>query len=112
VVTISTHVEAEARARFGVAYRVAKTADDRLALATSTALATEGVASIALHPGLVRTEGVMQFAEHLDLTDSQSRQGVGRVVAALAGDPEVMSLTGRALAVADLAERYGVDATT
>jgi NAD(P)-dependent dehydrogenase (short-subunit alcohol dehydrogenase family) len=112
VVTISTHVEAEARAGFGVAYRVAKTADDRLALATSTALATEGVASIALHPGLVRTEGVMQFAEHLDLTDSQSRQGVGRVVAALAGDPEVMSLTGRALAVADLAERYGVDATT
>jgi dehydrogenase/reductase SDR family member 1 len=112
VVTISTHVEAEARAGFGVAYRVAKTADDRLALATSTALATDGVASIALHPGLVRPEGVMQFAEHLDLTDSQSRQGVGRVVAALAGDPEVMSLTGRALAVADLAERYGVDATT
>jgi dehydrogenase/reductase SDR family protein 1 len=112
VVTISTHVEAEARARFGVAYRVAKTADDRLALATSTALATDGVASIALHPGLVRPEGVMQFAEHLDLTDSQSRQGVGRVVAALAGDPEVMSLTGRALAVADLAQRYGVDATT
>ena len=30
----------------------------------------------------------------------------------LAGDVEVMSLTGRALAVADVAERYGVDATT
>jgi hypothetical protein len=44
-------VQAEARAGFGVAFRVAKTADDRLALATSTALATDGVASIALHPG-------------------------------------------------------------
>ena len=70
------------------------------------------MASVALHPGLVRTEGVMQFAEHLELTGSQSPEGVGRVVAALAGDVEVMSLTGRALAVADLAERYGVDAST
>ena len=112
VVTISAHVDTEVMAGYGVAYSVAKAADDRLALATSTALATDGVASVALHPGLVRTEGVMQFAEHLDLTDSQSPEGVGRVVAALAGDVEVMSLTGRALAVADLARRYGVDATT
>ncbi len=112
VVTISAHVDAEATAGYGVAYSVAKAADDRLALATSTALATDGVASVVLHPGLVRTEGVMQFAEHLELTGSQSPAGVGRVVAALAADPAVMSLTGRALAVADLAERYGVDATT
>lgn len=54
----------------------------------------------------------MQLAEHLGLTDSQSPEGVGRVVAALAEDVEMMSLTGRTLAVADLAERYGVDATT
>jgi NAD(P)-dependent dehydrogenase (short-subunit alcohol dehydrogenase family) len=108
VVTISAHVDAEATA----GYSVAKAADDRLALATSTALATDGVASVALHPGLVRTEGVMQFAEHLDLTDSQSPEGVGRAVAALAADREVMSLTGQALVVADLAKRYGVDATT
>ena len=54
----------------------------------------------------------MRFAEQLDLTGSQSPEGVGRVVAALAADPAVMSLTGRALALADLAERYGVDATT
>jgi dehydrogenase/reductase SDR family protein 1 len=55
---------------------------------------------------------VMQFAEHLDLTGSQSPEGVGRVVAALAADPEVMSLTGREFPVADLAERYGLDVTT
>jgi dehydrogenase/reductase SDR family protein 1 len=112
VVTISAHVDTKATAGYGVAYSVAKAADDRLALATSTALATDGVASVALHPGLVRTEGAMQFAERLDLTDSQSPEGVGRVIAALAGDVKVMSLTGRALAVADLAKRYGVDATT
>jgi hypothetical protein len=67
---------------------------------------------LALHPGLVRTGGVMQFAEHLDLTDSHSPEGVGRVIAALADDPETMSLTGRALTEADFAERYHVDATT
>jgi NAD(P)-dependent dehydrogenase (short-subunit alcohol dehydrogenase family) len=91
---------------------MAKTADNRLASATSTVLARDGVASVALHPGLVRTEGVMQFAEHLDLTDSQSPEGVGRAVAALAADREVMSLTGQALVVADLDKSYGVDATT
>jgi NAD(P)-dependent dehydrogenase (short-subunit alcohol dehydrogenase family) len=95
--------------RYGVAYSVAKAASDRLALAVSTALSADGVASVALYPGLVRTEGVLQFAEHLDLAGSQSPEGVGRVVAGLAVDQDVMSLTGRALTVADLALRYGVD---
>jgi NAD(P)-dependent dehydrogenase (short-subunit alcohol dehydrogenase family) len=71
VVTVSAHVDAEAAAGYGVAYSVAKAADDRLVLAISTALATDGVASVALPPGLVRTEGVVQFAEHLELTDSR-----------------------------------------
>jgi dehydrogenase/reductase SDR family protein 1 len=109
VVTVSMEVGARHEAQYGVAYSVAKAASDRLALATSTALAAAGVASVALHPGLVRTEGVMQFAEHLDLTGSQSPEGVGRVVAALAADPGMMSLTGSAASVADLAQRYGVD---
>ena len=112
VVTISVPVGAGNQPGYGIAYSVAKTADDRLALATSTALAPDGVASVAVHPGVVRTEGVMQFAEHLDLTDSQSPEGIGRAVAALAADRQVMSLTGQALVVADLAKRYGVDATT
>lgn len=111
VVTVSVPVGAAHEAGYGVAYSVAKTADNRLALETATALSPEGVASVAVHPGLVRTEGVLQFAEHLDLTGAQSPEGVGRVVAALAADPEVLSLTGRALVVADLAERYGVDPT-
>lgn len=112
VVTVSVPVGAAHEAGYGVAYSVAKTADNRLALETSAALAPDGVASVALHPGLVRTEGVMQFAEHLDLTGSQSPEGVGRVVAALAGDPDVLALSGRALTVADLARRYGADPTT
>jgi NAD(P)-dependent dehydrogenase (short-subunit alcohol dehydrogenase family) len=57
----------------------------------------------------VRTEGVLQFAAQLDLTGSQSPEGVGRAIAALADDPERLTLTGRALAVEALAARYGVD---
>ncbi len=67
--------------------------------------------SVAVYPGLVRSEGVMQFAEHFDLAASQSPQGVGRVIAALASDPQVMSLTGRAHHIGDLADRYHVNAT-
>jgi NAD(P)-dependent dehydrogenase (short-subunit alcohol dehydrogenase family) len=106
------HVGAVHEPSYGVAYSVAKAADDRLALATAAALAPDRVASLALYPGLVRTEGVLQFAEHLDLADSQSPEGVGRVVTALADDDAVMALTGSTVAVADLAARYGVDVTT
>jgi dehydrogenase/reductase SDR family protein 1 len=51
----------------------------------------------------------MQFAEYIDLSRSQSPEGVGRAVAALAGDPDVLSLTGQALSVDALATRYGID---
>ncbi len=112
IVTVSMEVGSHHQAQHGVAYSVAKAADDRLALAISAALSADGVASVSLYPGLVRTEGVMQFAEHLDLTDSQSPQGVGRVVAALAADDNVMALTGRPLTVEDLARIYAIDPTT
>ncbi len=53
--------------------------------------------------------GVLQFAAQLDLTRSQPPEGVGRAIVALAGDPERLGLTGRALAVEALATRYGLD---
>src|SRR5215470_5985854 len=83
VVTVSMEAGTAHRDHFGVAYSVAKAADDRLALAIAAQLLSQGVTSVSLHPGLVRTEGVMQFAAHLDLHGSQSPEGVGRVVIAL-----------------------------
>lgn len=109
VVTVSVAVPEAEQHRFGTAYAMAKTADDRFALAAAIQLGEHGVASVAVHPDWVRTEGVLQFTEQVDLSASQSPEGVGRAVAALAGDPEVLSLTGQALAVEALAERYGVD---
>ena len=89
-----------------------KLADDRLALTAALQLKEHHVASVALHPGWVRTEGVMQFAQYLDLSQSQSPEGVGRAVAALAADPGVLSLTGQALSVDTLATRYGIDVSS
>jgi NAD(P)-dependent dehydrogenase (short-subunit alcohol dehydrogenase family) len=108
IVTVSMEAGAAHSADHGVGYSMAKAADDRLALALSGQLAAAQVASIALHPGLVRTEGVLQFAGFFDFSDSQSPEGVGRVVAAFAADTEAMSLTGQALTVPELAGRYGV----
>jgi len=96
----------------GVAYAMAKAADDALAAAAARQLAPYGVISVALHPGWVRTEGVMQFADQLDLSGSQSPEGVGRVIAALAADPGKASLSGRALTVSDLAATYCIDAAS
>jgi NAD(P)-dependent dehydrogenase (short-subunit alcohol dehydrogenase family) len=112
VVTVSVAVPETEQHAFGVAYSMAKTADDRLALAAAIQFGEHGVGSVAVHPDWVRTEGVMQFADQVDLSASQSPEGVGRVVAALAADPEVLGLTGQALSVKDLAARYGVDVSS
>jgi NAD(P)-dependent dehydrogenase (short-subunit alcohol dehydrogenase family) len=92
-----------------VGYLVAKAADDRLALALGDGFRSGKVVSVGLHPGLVRTEGVLQFRDYLDFSASQSPEGVGRVVAALAADPRRGRFNGQVLEVAVLADEYGVD---
>ncbi len=91
-----------------VAYGVAKTATDRLTADAAHELRPFGVSVISLYPGLVRTERVMEAAEHLDLSGSESPRFTGRVVAALARDAEVARLSGTAQVVAALAPEYGV----
>jgi len=44
----------------------------------------------------------------LDISNSESPEFVGRVVAALARDPSQMDDTGRVLVAAAIAERYGI----
>lgn len=90
-----------------VAYGVSKAATDKLTADTAHELRPHGVAAVSLYPGLVRTEKVMEAAAFLDLSNSESPQFVGRAVAALAADPEVMSRSGQALVAAALAREYG-----
>ncbi len=89
-------------------YGVAKAATDRLAADMAHELRPHNVAAVSLYPGLVRTEGVMQNAQFFDLSNSESPQFQGRVVAALAADPNGMRKTGQVLVVAALALEYGV----
>jgi dehydrogenase/reductase SDR family member 1 len=96
-----------ARKRIGNAlYGVAKAATDKLTSDTAVELRPHGVAAVSLYPGLVRTEAVLA-AGVFDLSNSESPEFTGRAVAALCGDAELLTLSGSALVVADLAGRYG-----
>jgi NAD(P)-dependent dehydrogenase (short-subunit alcohol dehydrogenase family) len=86
---------------------VSKAATDKLSADAAKELREHNVACVSLYPGLVRTEKVMEASAFLDLTNSESPQFVGRAVAALAADPEVLSKSGRALVAAELAREYG-----
>jgi dehydrogenase/reductase SDR family member 1 len=98
-----------------VAYGVSKAATDKMTADMATELKPYGVAVVSLYPGLVRTEKVMESAQWLDLTNSESPEFIGRAVAALAADPDVLRHTGKVLVAAALAIEYGftdIDGTT
>jgi len=90
-----------------VVYGVSKAATDKLTADMAHELREHNVAVVSLYPGLVRTEKVMQAAEWLDLSNSESPQFIGRAVAALASDPGVLERTGSILVAASLAQEYG-----
>jgi len=90
-----------------VAYGVSKAATDKMTTDMAIELRPHGVAIVSLYPGLVRTEKVMEAAAWLDMSNSESPDFVGRAVAALAADPDVMRHTGKILVAAQLAGEYG-----
>jgi dehydrogenase/reductase SDR family member 1 len=90
-----------------VAYGVAKAATDKMTADMAHELKDYGVAVVSLYPGLVRTEKVMEAAAYLDLSNSESPRFVGRAVAALAADANVMAKSGRVLIAAACGEEYG-----
>jgi NAD(P)-dependent dehydrogenase (short-subunit alcohol dehydrogenase family) len=91
----------------GVAYGVAKAASDRMAACMAHELRPHNVAAVSLYPGLVRTEAVLRAAEHFNLANSESPQFLGRAVAALAADRNVMQRSGQVLVAAALGLEYG-----
>jgi dehydrogenase/reductase SDR family member 1 len=91
----------------GVIYGIAKAADDRMAATMAYELREYNVAAVSLYPGLVRTESVLKAGEYFDLSNSESPQFIGRAVAALANDPNLMQKSGQVLVAAALALEYG-----
>jgi dehydrogenase/reductase SDR family member 1 len=90
-----------------VAYGVSKAATDKLTSDTAHELRAHGVAVVSLYPGLVRTEKVMEAAQWLDLSNSESPRFVGKAVAALASDEGVIGRTGTTIVAADLGQEFG-----
>ena len=105
IVNISTWA---AQKRIGnVAYGVSKAATDKMTADMATELKPHGVTVVSLYPGLVRTEKVMQAAQWLDFSNSESPEFIGRAVVALATDPDALRHTGKVLVAASLARDYG-----
>jgi NAD(P)-dependent dehydrogenase (short-subunit alcohol dehydrogenase family) len=90
-----------------VAYGVSKAATDKLTADMAHELRQYGVAVVSLYPGLVRTEKVMEAASFLDLSNSESPEFIGRAVASLASDPNIIERSGQVLVAAALAQEYG-----
>jgi NAD(P)-dependent dehydrogenase (short-subunit alcohol dehydrogenase family) len=87
-------------------YGLSKAATDKLTADCAHELKRHRIAVVSLYPGLVRTEAVLA-AGVFDLSNSESPEFVGRAVAALASDPDVMRWSGQALVAAALAQTYG-----
>jgi NAD(P)-dependent dehydrogenase (short-subunit alcohol dehydrogenase family) len=89
-------------------YGVSKAAVDKMSQYMAQELKKFNVAVVSLYPGLVRTESVMKNAKHFDMSNSESPQFIGRVVAALAADPDILKKSGKVLVAAQEAIEYGI----
>lgn len=90
-------------------YDVAKAALVRMAYVMAEELRPHRVAAVAITPGFMRTERVLaaHAAQPFDLSVTESPEYLGRALAALAGDPELMRRSGQVLTAGDLARAYG-----
>ncbi|TDB94220.1 SDR family NAD(P)-dependent oxidoreductase [Micromonospora fluostatini] len=105
--------------RLSIFYDLAKTAVNRLAFAQARELEPHGCTAVALTPGWLRSEAML---EHFGVTEatwrdatatephfviSESPAFVGRAVAALAADPDRARWNGRSTSSGELAQVYG-----
>jgi dehydrogenase/reductase SDR family member 1 len=93
-----------------VIYGVSKAATDKMTADMAHELAGHDVAVVSLYPGLVRTEAVLAAAQGgwLDLSNSESPEFIGRVIAGLAADSSIMTRSGRVIVAAEAARELGI----
>ncbi|MFU8875263.1 SDR family oxidoreductase [Micromonospora sp. SL4-19] len=105
--------------RLSLFYDLAKASVNRLAFSQAHELEPHGCTAVALTPGWLRSEAML---EHFGVTEATWRDGaakdphfvmsetpafVGRAVAALAADPDRARWTGRSVDAGSLAQVYG-----
>jgi NAD(P)-dependent dehydrogenase (short-subunit alcohol dehydrogenase family) len=100
-------------------YDLAKSTVIRMAYAQGYELRRKGVAAVALTPGFLRSEAMLErmgtteadwkggAAKDPHFLASESPFFVGRAVAALAADPGIMAKTGRVFSSWGLSDEYG-----
>jgi NAD(P)-dependent dehydrogenase (short-subunit alcohol dehydrogenase family) len=93
-----------------VPYDVVKASVDRLVTAMAFELRPHGAAAVGVYPGFTRTEAVVAaFAEGGEEPppETHSPEFVGRGVAMLHADDDVLAVSGKGIQAAELARRYG-----
>lgn len=100
---------------YSTIFGTCKAALDRMARDMAIELKPHGVASLSLWQGLTLTERAIEnlrtvpgMATQLNSAAGSSPEFPGRVIAALAGDPAVMTKSGATLIVPELAAEYGI----
>jgi NAD(P)-dependent dehydrogenase (short-subunit alcohol dehydrogenase family) len=106
--------------RGNVYYDLAKVSVIRLAVALAYELRNRGVTAVAVSPGFLRSEAMLerfgvteetwreQVKRDPHFAESETPLYVGRCIAALAADPRRWERSGNALTSWDLAEEYGI----
>ncbi|AWB44208.1 short-chain dehydrogenase [Paenibacillus sp. CAA11] len=109
------------RYRGNLYYSLAKVSAIHLAKAMSEELKPFQVAAVALTPGFLRSEAMLDHfgvqeqnwrdavAKEPHFIASETPAYIGKAVAALAADPQIMSKTGQALSSWDLSDEYGFE---
>lgn len=100
-------------------YDLVKSSVIRLARGMAEELRKHNVAALAVSPGFLRSEAML---DHFGVTEESWRDAIqqdphfaqsetpyyiGRGIAALAADPEIMQMTGQVLHTGGIAKRYG-----
>lgn len=101
---------------YGVIFGTSKSAVDRMSRDMAIELEPHGVASLTLWQGLTLTEKAKdnlakmgdKMTKSITSMQGSSVEHPGRVVAALAADPDVMKRSGGEFVTAELAQEYGV----
>jgi len=100
---------------YGVIFGACKTGTDRMARDMAIELKPHNVASLSLWQGFTYTERarenlktVAAMASQLNSAAGSSVEFPGRVIVALANDPDLMKRTGGTFINAELAQEYGI----
>jgi len=110
---------------FNCAYGIGKCAVDRMAADCGIELKRSNVAMISLYPGAVKTEIINSFTKKYEesedtkeqktgnkfkqiFEDGESTEFSGKIVVALAQDPNIMKYTGKVVISADYAQSHGL----